>query len=229
MEEEWILADKHLSKISITSNPNNEPVTIHGSSERLKCIGIGTDAAVFQSTDIPAYVFKMYADDKKHKVQIERDVYEALGNSPYFSTCFGSKDTYLVLNFEEGITLYDCLLQGIPIPKQVVEDVDHARDYVRQKGLNPRDIHLKNVILQNGRAKIIDVSEYVKPGNDKRWEHLKKGYDHYYHLIKGKPVPLLLIETLRKRYNQRAHSPFSLEEFMRNTYTFLPTFLKKES
>ena len=38
---------------------------------------------------------------------------------------------------------------------------------------------------KNGRAKIIDVSEYVQPGNDLRWEHLKKAYDQYYHLIEG--------------------------------------------
>ena len=56
---------------------------------RLKCIGIGTDAAVFQSIDHPAYAFKMYADDKVEKIQIERRVYEILGDSPYFSTCFG--------------------------------------------------------------------------------------------------------------------------------------------
>ena len=64
MKEDWIFADKHLSKISISSNPNNEPVSIHGSSDQLNCIGIGTDAAVFQSIDYPAYAFKMYADDK---------------------------------------------------------------------------------------------------------------------------------------------------------------------
>ena len=216
MNEDWIFADKYLSKISISSNPNNEPVSIHGTSDYLRCIGIGTDAAVFQSVDNPAYVFKMYADDKIDKVQIESDVYDVLGDSPYFSTCFGYKDNYLVLNFEEGITLYDCLLQGIPIPKQVIEDVDYARDYVRQKGLNPRDIHLKNVFLQNGRAKIIDVSEYIIEGNDRRWEHLKKAYDQYYHLIKGKPVPLLLVETIRKRYNHLSNHSANFEEFLDN-------------
>jgi hypothetical protein len=226
MREEWIFADIHLSKISISSNPNNEPVSIHEYSDKLRCIGIGTDAAVFQSIDVPAYVFKMYTDDKIQKVQIEREVYELLGDSPYFSTCFGSKDNYLVLNFEEGTTLYDCLLQGIPIPKKVIKDVDYAREYVRQKGLNPRDIHLKNILLQNGKAKIIDVSEYVQPGNDLRWENLRKAYGDYYHLIEGKPVPLLLIEMIRKRYNQMSnHSP-TFEEFMDNTYTFLTTFRK---
>ncbi|WP_043932404.1 serine/threonine protein kinase [Bacillus sp. EB01] len=226
MRKEWIVAEKHLSKISVSSNPNNEPVSIHGNSNHLKCIGIGTDAAVFQSIDLPAYVFKLYADDKIQKAQIEAEVYEVLGDSPYFSTCFGNKDNYLVLNFEGGVTLYDCLLQGISIPKQVIEDVDQARKYVREKGLNPRDIHLKNILLQNGRAKIIDVSEYVQPGNDMRWEHLKKAYDQYYHLINGKPVPLLLIETIRKGYNHRKNYSTTFEEFMDNTIGFLATFWK---
>ncbi|WP_102272284.1 serine/threonine protein kinase [Cytobacillus massiliigabonensis] len=225
MREEWIFADKHLSKISISSNPNNEPVSVHGNSAHLKCIGIGTDAAVFQSIDVPAYVFKVYADDKIQKVQIEKEVYELLGDSPYFSTCFGYKDNYLVLNFEEGITLYDCLLQGISIPKQVIEDVDQAREYVRQKGLNPRDIHMKNVLLQNGKAKIIDVSEYVQPGNDLRWEHLRKAYHQYYHLIAGKPIPLQLIEMIRKKYNHRSKNSLTFEEFMDNN-KFLTSFWK---
>ena len=226
MKEDWKYAVKDLSKISILSNPNNEPVTIHGSSDRLNCIGIGTDAAVFQSFEHPEYAYKMYANDKVEKIQIERRVYDLLENSPYFSTCFGYSDHYLVLSFEEGITLYDCLLKGVPIPKQAIKDVDDARAYVRQKGLNPRDIHLKNVILQNGRAKIIDVSEYVKPGNDLRWEYLKKAYDQYYHLIEGKPIPLRLIEMIRRRYNQRNNDSSTIEDFMSKSYKFFTSLWK---
>ena len=37
-----------------------------------------------------AYAYKMYADDKVEKIQIERRVYDILGDSPYFSTCYGS-------------------------------------------------------------------------------------------------------------------------------------------
>jgi len=226
MNEDWLAADHFLSNITITSNPNNEPVSIHGSSDRLRCVGIGTDAAVFQSIDVPAYAFKMYADDKMEKIQIEKKVYELLGDSPYFSTCYGSKDHYLVLNFEEGINLYDCLIQGIPIPNQIIKDIDDAREYARQKGLNPRDIHLKNILLQNGRAKIIDVSEYLQPGNDFRWEHLKNGYNRYYHLIKGKPIPVKLIEAIRKRYNQRSNHSAPFEEFIGNNYKFLSALWK---
>lgn len=202
LSDNWQWADPFLSNISITSNPNNEPVTIHGSSEHLRCIGVGTDAAVFQSKAVPSYAFKKFAGDKGHKIKIEQKVYELLGESPYFSTCFGSADDYLVLSFEKGVTLYDSLLQGIPIPNQVIQDVDNARDHARKKGLNPRDIHLKNILNQNGRAKIIDVSEYVMPGNDYRWEHLKQAYQSYYPMIEGKPIPHSLVEKIRKWYNR---------------------------
>lgn len=220
MENNWDKAIGSLSKINVFSNPNNEPVTISGEADDLKCIGVGTDAAVFQSLSAPAYAFKVYAKDKVHKVKIEANVYEILGDSPFFSTCFASYDEYLVLSYEEGKTLFDCILQGTHIPKQVINEVEDAREYVRKKGLNPRDIHLKNILLQNGRAKIIDVSEYTLQGNDYRWEHLKKGYEQYYHVIDGNSVPFWLVETIRKWYNQRGKNS-SFEEFSRNILKFL--------
>ncbi|MFP3917465.1 serine/threonine protein kinase [Lysinibacillus telephonicus] len=221
MESDWIKAIDSLSKIKVYSNPNNEPVTINGDADDIKCIGIGTDAAVFQSLSAPAYAFKLYAKDKINKVKVEANVYQILGDSPFFPTCFASYDEYLVLSYEKGKTLFDCILQGIHIPEQVVKDVEVAREYVRNKGLNPRDIHLKNIILQNGRAKIIDVSEYTMSGNDFRWEHLKKGYEQYYHLIDGNSVPFWLVETIRKWYNNRVDNSSSYEEFTKNILKLL--------
>ncbi|WP_078544508.1 serine/threonine protein kinase [Litchfieldia alkalitelluris] len=222
MNQDWQIATDSLSQIKISSNPNNEPVSISGNAEKLRCIGVGTDAAVFQHNDLPAYAFKIYANDKSGKIKIEAEVYNILGSSPYFSTCYASNDHFLVLSYEEGITLFDCILQGIHISEQVVEDVEKARAYVREQGLNPRDIHLKNILLQNGRAKILDVSEYIKPGNDYRWEHLKKGYEEYYHLIDGKSVPFWLVETVRKWYNQWNKYSSSFEEFMNNVMKNTP-------
>lgn len=195
MRSDWKLAEESLSDITVFSNPNNEPVTIKGSTGNLKCVGVGTDAAVFQHASIPAFAFKKYAADKTAKINIEAHVYETIGDSPFFSTCYAFTEDFLVLSYEKGKTLFDCILQGIHIPEQVIQDVEAAREYVRSKGLNPRDIHLKNILLQNGRAKILDVSEYVLPGNDLRWEHLKSGYEQYYHLIDGSPVPFWLVET----------------------------------
>ena len=216
MEMEWEIATQSLARITVSSNPDNNPVTIHGRSEELTCIGVGTDAAVFQSIHVPEYAFKLFAEDKLSKIHVEKKVYEELGESEYFPTCFATNANYLILSYEGGITLFDCLLQGIHIPQQIIENVEKAREYARAKNLNPRDIHLKNILLQNGRAKVIDVSEYSQPGNDFRWEHLKKAYEEYYHLIDGKSVPYWLVETIRKWYNQWNKQSASFDDFMKH-------------
>ena len=221
MSKEWQVAAQALAKIEIKANPFNEPVSIKGIVNDLSCIGVGTDAAVFRYNYAPNFAFKVYADDRLAKIEIEKKVYQQLGESPFFPQLYDVGVRYLVLNFEQGTTLYDCLLQGIHIPQQVVQDVEDARRYISKRGLNPRDIHLKNILLQNGRAKIIDVSEYIKPGNDFRWEHLKRGYEEYYHLIDGKPLPFWLLETIRKWYYQTASQPFAFEELMKKAPKFL--------
>jgi len=216
MERDLLIVDHLLSQIKVTSNTENKPVTIHGSAADLRCIGVGTDAAVFQYIHNPTYAFKLFADDKKRKIQTEASVFEVLAGASYFPKCYDANDRYLVLSFESGITLYDCLIQGIRIPYQVIEDVEKAREYARENHLNPRDIHLKNIILQNGRGKVIDVSEYMNQGNDHRWEHLKKAHDEFYPLIEGKAVPSALLETIQRCYNKRQSS--SVEEFMKEIF-----------
>ncbi len=214
MKRDFFIVDKLLSEIKITSSSENKPVIISGSSKDLSCIGVGTDAAVFQYVHEPRYAFKLYADDKREKIQKEAKVYKELKGSPYFPTCYAAFDRYLVLSFESGITLYDCLLQGIHIPFQAIQDVEDARTYAKNKNLNPRDIHLKNVLLQDGRGKVIDVSEYLQPGNDHRWEHLKKAYDEYYSLVDSKAIPIWLLETIQRWYKHRQYT--SIEEFMKD-------------
>ncbi|UOQ87118.1 serine/threonine protein kinase [Gracilibacillus salinarum] len=214
MTRNWRKAGDALNKIEVESTSQNQPVLIKGTSDELKCIGIGTDAAVFQHVDLPEYAFKLYAKDKTHKLSIEEGIYQQLGENQFFPTCYGATAQYLVISYEEGITLFDCILQGVYIPKEVIAEVEEARTYVRELGLNPRDIHTKNILLQNGRAKIIDVSEYSQAGNDYRWEHLKKAYDEHYHLIANKPIPFWVVETVRKWYNQRSRSYSTFDDFV---------------
>ncbi|SDM69116.1 serine/threonine protein kinase [Sediminibacillus halophilus] len=197
---EWKLAEQALSQIEVHSTTDNKLVTVTGSMNGLTIAGIGTDAAVFRFHSLPGYAFKLYANEKIAKKTIEYQVYQQLGQNRHFPVCYDAGDRYLVLSYEPGITLYDCLVRGISIPRQLITDVEAARQYVRSSGLNPRDIHLKNILMQNGRAKLLDVSEYIKSGSDYRWDHLKKGYDLYYHLIEGKPVPIWLIDRIRKWY-----------------------------
>ncbi len=220
MEDGWRMVSHVLSQINVTSNPNNEPVSIEGDHQDIRCVGIGTDAAVFQTIHAPLYAFKLYAKDKVYKIKEEERIYRMLGESPYFPTCFGTDERCLVLGYEEGVTLHDCILQGVHIPEQVIKDVEDAREYVREKGLNPRDIHLSNILLQDGRAKIIDVSEYAKSGNDHRWEHLSQAYHDHYHLIDEKAIPHWLVETIRKWYNQWSKHSSSFEDFMKTIMKF---------
>lgn len=79
MITKWDVAIDSLSNITVLSNPDNEPVTIVGGSEDLKCIGIGTDAAVFQSPYAPDYVFKLYAKDKAYKIKRRRKHLSSVG------------------------------------------------------------------------------------------------------------------------------------------------------
>ncbi|SCX63053.1 hypothetical protein ACE1MS_22970 (plasmid) [Lysinibacillus sp. fkY74-1] len=53
MENDWDKAIGSLSKIKVFSNLNYDSVGVSGEADDLKCIGIGTDAAVFESLFAP--------------------------------------------------------------------------------------------------------------------------------------------------------------------------------
>lgn len=217
---EWKIAEAELSKVKVTSNRKNELVTVRGNSDKLQCIGVGTDAAVFGYIYLPQYAFKVFSNDKLGKMETEVEVYSKLGHSDYFPVYYGRGSNFLVISFLEGITLFDCLLKGIHIPEQVIQDVGNAINYALGRGLNPRDIHLKNIILHKDRTTLFDVSEYMRPGNDNRWEYLKEGYREYYHLIDGKALPYWIIETVRKWYNQTKPESFNFHDFVQQLLIF---------
>lgn len=214
--------NQKLSEISLQENKDNELVIIKNISDDFRIIGIGTDAVVVQPQDEADRVYKVYAKPNVDKKETEYHVYELLQNSPYFAKCFYTGENYLCLSYEQGPTLYECLEKGIKIPEQVIWDVKQAQKDAYQVGLNPRDIHLKNVLLQNGRAKLIDVSEYVLPGDDKRWEHLVQGYRDYYPLIEGKKIPSWLIESVKKAYYIQVDEEFSVSEFIKRMNQKMP-------
>lgn len=213
MNSDWKQAEEALRDIEVVGHKNNMPVSVIGSVQNLRCIGIGTDAAVFYCPDTPNYAYKVYSVQALEKKEVEERIYKRLKGSQYFPQCYGSGPNYLVLSFEQGITLYDCLLQGVRVPEQVIQDVEKAREFVRSQGLNPRDIHLKNVLLQDGRGKVLDVSEYIKEGNDSRWEHLVWTYKHFYPLIREVQVPLWILEIIKNWYNRINKASFGIEGF----------------
>ncbi|WJM09422.1 serine/threonine protein kinase [Paenibacillus sp. PK1-4R] len=223
---DWFQAEEALQQIQVIGSDRNELVNIIGDVEGLKCIGTGTDAAVFTYDGLPQYAFKMYSDHALDKLENEKQVYEQLKGLPYFPTYYGSGRNVLVISFEPGDTLLECLEKGIPVPEQVMLDVDAAREAVRSRGLNPRDIHLKNVILQNGRGKVIDVSEYIQDGNDNRWEHLVWAYHNIYPRIKGTPISPRMLQTIKWGYNQFDHANIKMDDLAKKANRLFFRFMK---
>ncbi|MEK4027182.1 MULTISPECIES: serine/threonine-protein kinase [Bacillaceae] len=214
-EFHWKDAIPLIEEIEVQAGEGNVPVKVRSVPDKLRCIGEGTDAAVFVHSLNPKYAFKVYAKGKEHKKENEVRAYEKLAGLPYFPVFYGSGSRFIVISFEPGIHLYDCLVTGTYISPEVIGQVDQAISEARKAGLNPRDIHLKNIILQENRVKLIDVSEYVKPGNDQRWEHLKEAYRLYYPIIASRQISPKFLEFVKGQYEKQKYSNFSLRRFGR--------------
>lgn len=223
-EFKWRKAIPAIEKIKVTAPPGNVPVEVGSHHNSVRCIGVGTDAAVFVHAACPEYAFKVYAEGKEEVKANEEEAYRMLPASPYFPVFYGAGHRYIVMSFEQGLSLYDCLVTGVHIPSDVIPQVDKAIETARGAGLNPRDIHLKNIILQQDGIKLIDVSEYVKKGNDQRWEHLKKAYELYYPLIASKKIPLKYLDFAKKKYEKHKQGVFSSSR----TKRLIAALLEKE-
>ncbi|MFD0589082.1 serine/threonine protein kinase [Paenibacillus sp. GCM10027627] len=226
MTSNWKIAEGAIERIKVEGNEENEEVSLFGYAEGLHCVGLGTDAAVFVYDPAPEYAYKIYTERALHKIEREREVYRRLEGIPYFPVCYGEGRNYLVISYEPGPTLLDCLLQGIPVPRQVIVDVEEARRMARDRGLNPRDIHLKNVIVQNGRGKVLDVSEYALEGDDRRWEHLMWAYDMFYPSLEGKRIPSWLLDFIKSGYRKLDQANLNVEEYAQRISGLFSKFMK---
>lgn len=203
-----------LRAIRIRASASNEPIVIEYVPAPLRLLGSGTDAIVVQHPGLPERAFKIYAPETIGCLADEYHAYQQLAGSPYFATCIGRGAFYLVLTYEPGPTLYECLVQGIAVPHEAIADVEAARLSARRVGLHPKDVHLKNVLLQGNRAKVLDVSKYVAPGDEDRvWDHLAEGYRRFYPLIRGRRIPVWVIEMVKRRYKAQPKEQFSLDLF----------------
>jgi hypothetical protein len=204
LADEVDLVERLLAGIRIRACADNEPIVIEHVPAPLRLLGRGTDAVVVQHPGHPERAYKVYAPETVGCLADEYRAYHRLTGSPYFAACLGHGAFYLVLSYEAGPTLYECLVQGIPIPEGAIADVEAGRDHARRVGLHPKDVHLKNVLLQGNRGKIVDVSKYVAPGDEDRvWDALAEGYRRIYPVLRGRPIPVWVIERVKRRYRAK--------------------------
>jgi hypothetical protein len=179
-----------LPDLRIESVQPFNPVVVHFCPPPWRVLGSGNYATVFYHPACPDQVVKVYAPGRPGLME-EVEVYRRLGHHPAFSQCFYAGENFLVLKRLYGTTLYDCLHKGIPIPNQVIEDIDDALNYARSRGLFPHDVHGRNVMMLNQRGVVVDVSDFLHEEPCKAWYHVKKAYYRLY-------APLL--RPLRLRY-----------------------------
>lgn len=191
-----------LPHLWIESVEPHNPVVVHQLPAPWQCLGAGNYAAVFTHPDYPERVVKVYAPGRPG-IEEEVEVYQRLGKHPAFSCCYASGDNFLILQRLEGITLYDCLHQGIPIAPQVIHDIDAALDYARSRGLFPHDVHGRNVMANGDRGLVVDVSDFLQASPCRAWQDVKRAYWWVYRpLIQplSLRVPYFLLDGVRAGY-----------------------------
>ncbi|GEB33024.1 serine/threonine-protein kinase [Brevibacillus sp. FSL K6-0770] len=191
-----------LHEVKVESQSPDDPVVVVHTPYPWELVGTGNYAAVFAHPDYPRVVIKLYAPGRPGW-ENEIAVYKKLGETRSFPVLYDYGKGYLVIKRINGISLFDCVRFGIPILPQVIEDVEDALDEAREKGLFPHDVHGKNVLMDQGRGYLIDVSDYYKNVPDSKWRDLRKAYYKIYLPFmkdRGWKVPLWVLNGIRKGY-----------------------------
>lgn len=191
-----------LPALRIESASPHDPVVVRHVPAPWQLLGRGNYAAVVGHPDHPERVVKVYAPGRPG-FEAEREVYRRLGEHPAYSRCFYAEDGFLVLRRLHGVTLYDAVHRGLPIPPRVIDDIDRALGYARERGLHPHDVHGRNVMMDDGRGIVVDVSDFLKGEDCTKWEDLKKAYRRVYRPFFMRlrlPVPYFLLDLVRLVY-----------------------------
>ncbi|MFG6150371.1 protein kinase family protein [Halobacillus sp. B23F22_1] len=172
---------------------------------RLQLVGSGRSAYVFKLPHVKKAI-KVFYPPFEHLAELEAKIYDRLAGSSYFPTLYEVGTNYFVMDYIEGKTLFQCILEGRRIHRRHIVEVDKAIAFARKKNLNPSDIHLHNLLLtKDDTVKVIDVARYKQTKNCTQWKDLKQAFDRYYsRRFFPKKLPAFCLNTISKIYKKRA-------------------------
>lgn len=172
--------------------------------DSLKLIGTGRSAFVFRISN-SSKAIKVFFPDFTYIAKEEAEIYKVLQDIPFFPTIFDAGLNYIVMDYIDGRTLFECVNQGIPITTNHIKEIDEALLLASSKGLNPSDIHLRNIfITSTNDIKLIDVARFRQTKNCTQWSDLKSAYLLYYKKrLFPKKIPATIMNTVAFIYKKQ--------------------------
>lgn len=162
----------------------------------LKLVGKGRSAFVFK-IKASNIAIKVFFPAFTFIAKEEASIYQTLKGIPYYPTLYDSGRNYIVIDFIKGLTLFECITNGKIITSAHIKEIDHAISLAKNLGLNPSDIHLRNIfITNNNEIKLIDVARFRQEKECRQWKNLKKAYYQLYrkyYFFKKMPASFLNI------------------------------------
>lgn len=176
-------------------------VTVTGHHHNLIFWGMGRSAVVFKIKGEDRVIKIFYPPFEKIALEEQRN-YEKVKGNHFYPNIYESGANYLVMDFIDGKTFFQCLAEGIPLKKNYVEQVDNALQAARRSGLNPSDIHLHNLIVtKEEHVRIIDIARFSQKKQCSQWDDLKSSYERHYHRFYfPKKVPKWIMNAIAKLY-----------------------------
>lgn len=200
-----------LSGLEWHRNGPNEPYRITRTPDRWHVLGTGNYAAVLYHDSDPELVVKMRLFEPQDEAVVrrefeeEKEVYRRIGEHHSFSSCLYASFPFLVLKRLHGVTLHRALTDGIRIPKRAIDDINEGLEYARNQGLHPHDVHIKNVMLYQGRGYIADISDFLKEDYCRLWDDSMIFFKYLYRPLiypLGVPVPAHWMHRVKVWYRR---------------------------
>lgn len=162
----------------------------------LQLIGTGRSAFVFK-VKASNIAIKVFFPAFEYIAREEAGIYKLLHGIHYFPSVHEAGPNYIVMDYVEGNTLFQCLTKGKIITSKHIEEIDYALSLVASRGLNPSDIHLRNIFITvSDEIRLIDVARYRQNKECRQWSDLKKAHQQFYRrrfFFKKIPAPFLNI------------------------------------
>lgn len=167
-------------------------------------IGTGRSAYVFKIKD-KDLALKVYFPHLKRIAFEEATIYRKLKHIEYYPTLYDDGNNYIVIDFIEGYTLFQCLQRGIFVPVKKFKEISKALKLAEEVGLNPSDIHLKNIILTSSdEVKVIDVARFMQQEKDNQWNDIERAYFQVYtKQYFPKKIPAFILNFISFIYKKR--------------------------